>query len=466
MNSDKTVTAIFTPIYTLTVSISPAAGGSVTANPNKTSYNSGETVTLTAAANPGYIFTNWSGGATGTTSLVTLTMNGNKTVTATFTPIYTLAVNIIPAGGGTVTASPNRTIFDYGTQVTLTAMAGPGYAFTGWSGDATGTTNPVTVTMNAVKNITAQFTASPAVFELSCLDAGIPCLERTDGTNDMDNLVNGKPKVDVEFQFKVMVLDSGGTPPSVKLFMTQRSSPVDPDDFYDYEMACGGDYASGANCTYGTILGPAAVHKFYFQAQMSDGITAKRYPNTGFITGPEIYLLEGNNHIGIPRDINNDHLDGWEALGSSRVYRWNAATESYTEVTIAAPVKVGEGYSVYKENDTLLELASYTEVSVGVDKTYALTLSPGANLISNPFSGNVKLADVQIQKGQDTPVSWQVAVDNGWVVNALYYYNGRDWGDTYSHTTAEDGAVLVPWLGYWMDLNSTDDTYNLIIPNP
>jgi uncharacterized repeat protein (TIGR02543 family) len=342
-------------------------------------------------------------------------------------------------------------------------MASSGYTFTSWGGDATGTTNPVTVTMNAVKNITAQFTASQATFQLSCPDAGIQCLERTDGANDGDNLVNGKPKVDVEFQFKVVVQDSGGTSKSVKLFMTQRSDPVDPDDFYGYEMACGGDYTTGANCTYGTILGPAAVHKFYFQAQMSDGSTAKRYPNTGFITGPEIYLLEGNNHIGIPRDVNNANLDGQQAVGSPRVYRWQASSESYTEVSTAAPVNTGEGYSIYKENDTLPELANYPEVA-GLESTH--TLSPGANFVSNPFSGNVNLADVQIHKGTQITVSWSVAVANGWVVNALYYFNGKDWGNTYSHITVEDGALLVPWLGYWVDLNMTDDTYFLVIPKP
>jgi len=97
---------------------------------------------------------------------------------------------------------------------------------------------------------------------------------------------------------------------------------------------------------------------------------------------------------------------------------------------------------------------------------YAYLLKPGLNCVSNPYSGNVTLSDVKIKKGTQTPVSWHQAVSNGWVVNALYYYNGMDWGDTYSHVNAEDGGVLVPWLGYWVDLNSTDDAYFLVIPKP
>src|SRR3972149_2055069 len=141
MDGNKTVTANFTqnPLYTLTVNISPTAGGSVTKNPNKTSYISGETVTLTATANSGYTFSRWSGGATGTTSPVTVTMNGNKTVTANFTPMYTLTVNISPTAGGSVTKNPNKTSYNSGETVTLTATANSGYTLSGWRGEAKGT---------------------------------------------------------------------------------------------------------------------------------------------------------------------------------------------------------------------------------------------------------------------------------------------------------------------------------------
>ena len=39
----------------------------------------------------------------------------------------------------------------------MTAIPATGYHFTGWSGDLTGSTNPATVTMDANKNITANF---------------------------------------------------------------------------------------------------------------------------------------------------------------------------------------------------------------------------------------------------------------------------------------------------------------------
>jgi pectate lyase len=71
-----------TPVtYTLTTVASPSAGGSVTGSGT---YNSGTVVTVTATAASGYTFTGWSGDASGTATSATVTMSGNKSVTANF----------------------------------------------------------------------------------------------------------------------------------------------------------------------------------------------------------------------------------------------------------------------------------------------------------------------------------------------------------------------------------------------
>ena len=71
---------------------------------------------------------------------------------------FTLATAVF--GSGTVTKSPNTATHVSGSTVSLTAAPAAGFAFTGWSGDATGTTNPLSVTMNANKSIMATFTAT------------------------------------------------------------------------------------------------------------------------------------------------------------------------------------------------------------------------------------------------------------------------------------------------------------------
>jgi len=63
-------------------------------------------------------------------------------------------------GNGVVKRSPDRTLYEAGTEVTLTAEPGLGFAFDGWSGDASGKTATIKVTMDAAKNITAKFVMS------------------------------------------------------------------------------------------------------------------------------------------------------------------------------------------------------------------------------------------------------------------------------------------------------------------
>jgi|GEM_PF-2308230 len=88
MNSNKTVTAVFTQQqqqqYRLTTNVSPANAGTILLNPTGGVYTAGQGVSITAQANPGYRFVNWSGDVTGTSNPTTVEMNANKTVTANF----------------------------------------------------------------------------------------------------------------------------------------------------------------------------------------------------------------------------------------------------------------------------------------------------------------------------------------------------------------------------------------------
>jgi uncharacterized repeat protein (TIGR02543 family) len=120
-------------------------------------YVYGTNVTLTANAAVGWSFANWTGDASGSDSPIVVNMTSNKVVTATFTQNqYTLTVNVV--GSGSVGKNPDLTTYTHGTNVTLNATAQPGWVFSSWSGDQTGSANPVTLTMNSDKVVTATFT--------------------------------------------------------------------------------------------------------------------------------------------------------------------------------------------------------------------------------------------------------------------------------------------------------------------
>lgn len=155
MNAAKNITANFDN-YTLNVVVSPVAAGTVTKNPDLAHYPPNSSVTLTANPAVGYGFANWSGDATGSTNPLTVIMSSSKSITANFVG-YPVNVSTSPNGAGTVTKNPNQATYAPGTQVTLTASSS--FPFLGWSGDATGTTNPLTITVDGPKNITANFNA-------------------------------------------------------------------------------------------------------------------------------------------------------------------------------------------------------------------------------------------------------------------------------------------------------------------
>jgi hypothetical protein len=70
--------------FSLTVIVSPTDAGTVTLSPSGGSYSSGTSVSLTATANTGHTFSNWSGDLSGTANPNTIIMSADRTVTANF----------------------------------------------------------------------------------------------------------------------------------------------------------------------------------------------------------------------------------------------------------------------------------------------------------------------------------------------------------------------------------------------
>jgi C1A family cysteine protease/predicted secreted protein len=74
---------------------------------------------------------------------------------------YQLDTEVNPAGAGNVVANPSPDCgvggYEPDTTVYLTANPNPGWQFTVWSGDASGSTNPTSLTMDSNKSVTAHF---------------------------------------------------------------------------------------------------------------------------------------------------------------------------------------------------------------------------------------------------------------------------------------------------------------------
>jgi len=70
-------------------------------------------------------------------------------------PRYTVTVDV--EGSGSVIMNPDQADYLTGTEVVLLATADSEWEFDGWSGDATGEENPLTVVVDSDKSITATF---------------------------------------------------------------------------------------------------------------------------------------------------------------------------------------------------------------------------------------------------------------------------------------------------------------------
>jgi len=109
-----------------------------------------------------YVFERWLGEAEGNDNPLTVMMDRNKSITGYYRPNSTeiCALNIEVVGCGTTDPIPGIThLYPKGTEVEITALLPemPGAEFLGWDGDAEGTENPITVTMDSCKHVIAIF---------------------------------------------------------------------------------------------------------------------------------------------------------------------------------------------------------------------------------------------------------------------------------------------------------------------
>jgi len=133
--------------------------GQVLLDPPTGPYLFDSAVQLTALPSPGSYFFGWSGAASGFASPLQFTVTNASGITALFGVLRSnqVLLSVSPSANGTVTINPARSVYTLGDVVTLTALPAINYVFTGWGGDASGTVNPLVLSLNTSTLITASF---------------------------------------------------------------------------------------------------------------------------------------------------------------------------------------------------------------------------------------------------------------------------------------------------------------------
>ncbi|HEY3415106.1 MAG TPA: hypothetical protein VGM51_18890 [Armatimonadota bacterium] len=115
--------------YTISASASPSGAGSVT---GAGAYPAGSTVSLQATANAGFGFSNWTENGVQVSTFVPYSFPaaGDRALVANFVPAYTVTTSASPGYGG---ATAGDGVYNSGSSATVTALANPGFNFTGWT---------------------------------------------------------------------------------------------------------------------------------------------------------------------------------------------------------------------------------------------------------------------------------------------------------------------------------------------
>ena len=159
MTSDVTLTAEFAiNVYTISAT---AVNGTVT---GAGEYQHGQTVTLTAVANPNCHFLGWSDG------VMDLTRTFVATKDASFSAYFASDkyLVVLSAENGTVTGTGE---YEHGTTINISATPAEGYHFVKWSDGDTNATRAIVVTENV--SLTAEFAINVYTVDVTAVNGSI-----------------------------------------------------------------------------------------------------------------------------------------------------------------------------------------------------------------------------------------------------------------------------------------------------
>jgi len=262
------------------------------------------------------------------------------------------------------------------------------------------------------------------------------------------------------------------------------------DEMFSYIMTAEdpGDtnYTDGKTYYFTTGLGAAQNLKFYFEAKAASGKftdVAVQLPETGYSTGPSVYLMIYNNMVGVPKDLGTGRPYSEVLLGDSGAKYcifWDSTGldigDSFSgswKYCINGNIEKGKGYYIWSmaantyRLDEPIGVGNVTDANVDI----ALDTNGGWTMISNPYNVNIELQDVKVMREGDVTeytFSQAVNVPNEWIDNSIYEYEGPITGYSFKAFNGSPPAILEPWVGYFIYVKdiTTPTTLRVYKPVP
>ncbi|MGB0743514.1 MAG: InlB B-repeat-containing protein, partial [Opitutales bacterium] len=181
-----TLADVVVPEWVLNVSMS--GNGATQLDNNSIRYASNSQINLVALENKRSVFNGWTGDTPGGLNMLTLIMDEDKDLTASFTN-YNLLI-LEARGGGTVVSTTSRDQHLASETVGVTAVPEEGWSFVRWSGDHTGSNPEVVLSMSTDQNLVAHFGQTYAQWQALEFAGTTGKDQTTGGDPDDDKLLN------------------------------------------------------------------------------------------------------------------------------------------------------------------------------------------------------------------------------------------------------------------------------------
>ena len=386
--------------FPLTVSLAGTGSGTVSSSPAgincpsvcSANFSSGQSVTLSAAANSGSTFTGWSGACSGT-GTCPITMNSAQAVTATFsavagTPIVTLSAASLSFGGqllGTTSNSKNVTLTNTGTAGLLLSPVA-------YSGDYLETDNcpvsPSTLGVGSACTISVTFVPSmpgaiPGEITMADNASNTPQMINLSGTGlaplsfSTTSLGFGTVTVGTTTASKIVTLTNNTSAPLSLGYAASTDYSANPGG----TTPCGSSLAAKAKCTLAVTFTPN-------QNGSTSGAVTVTY-NSSF--SPQEVTLSGTGSGGAtsPLSFSPASLSfAGQLLGTTSLAKLVTITNnSATPVTLSGSLPSSGNFSAQGSGTTPCPGAT---LAASGKCTFTVTFSPSINLA---IKGAVAIAD-------------------------------------------------------------------------
>jgi uncharacterized repeat protein (TIGR02543 family) len=265
----------------------------------------------------------------------------------------TFVITLTQSTHGNITGNSNHYL--PGTTAHLTASPSPGYVFTGWTGNASGATNPLPILMNADKTIGATFSADTndadgdewTNYEEIVIRGTNPTLPDTDG----DTVKDSKDAFPLD---PTETLDTDGDAIGDNL-----DTDDDGDGYSDVdEINIHLTNPKRADSDGDGLTDPAEIQTHLTNPNLADS------DSDGLSDGAEV-----NTHGTLPkvRDTDSDgFLDGYEVLTGKLpldpLSKPALVAEARTAIEFVFPAAIGKTYLIESSTD----LANWSTVESGI----------------------------------------------------------------------------------------------------